>query len=69
MKRYVVRKYVMAENPAEAYKLERNYQPEDVWLDEKQPEPPTDQIGFDFQGSGYSYSPVMKRKKKRTKRK
>lgn len=48
-KRYVVKKYVMATSAQEALKLEPKVKPNDVWLDEKQPEEPqpqADAIGF-----------------------
>ena len=48
-KRYVVKKYVMARSAQEALKLEPKVKPDDVWLDEKQPEAPTqptEAIGF-----------------------
>ena len=47
MKRYVIKKYVMAESLEDALKRERKVKPDDGWLDEKQPEPiKTDAIGF-----------------------
>jgi len=48
-KRYVVKKYVMATSAQEALKLEPKVKPDDVWLDEKQPDPPQElpsAIGF-----------------------
>lgn len=67
MKRYVIRKYVMAESIVEAISKENKAPVEDAWLDEKQPDPKeqTSQIGFDLSPSGYYYSPYLKRKKKR----
>lgn len=37
-KRYIVRRYVLALSPVDALLNERVIQPDDVWLDEKQPE-------------------------------
>ena len=34
-KRYIIRKYVMAESATQAMKLEKNFRVEDVWVDEK----------------------------------
>jgi len=34
LKRYIVRKYIMAKNAQEALKKERRYRPDDVWVDE-----------------------------------
>lgn len=69
MKRYIIKKEVMANSLAEALQKERSIQPRDAWEDEKQPEPEqkTDQIGFNLEGDGYYYSPYMKRRKKRNK--
>ena len=66
MTRYIIKKYVEANSLEEALKLERKIKPDDAWKDEKQPEPEqkADLIGFDTSGSGYYYSPYMKRKKK-----
>jgi hypothetical protein len=68
MKRYIVRKYVMAESLVEALQKEKKVVAEDGWIDEKQPDEPTskDQIGFDLQGrdSYISHSPYMKKRKK-----
>lgn len=53
-KRYVVKKYVMARSAQEALKLEPKVKPDDVWLDEKQPDPPQEQapaIGFEIPSS------------------
>ena len=70
MKRYVVRKYVMANSLVEALQKEKTVIAEDGWIDEKQPEEsrPQDQIGFDLQGkdSYISHSPYMKPKKKKS---
>jgi hypothetical protein len=67
MKRYIVRKYVMANSLAEALKNEKKVVAEDGWIDEKQPEPEQkmDAIGFDTSPSRYYYSPHLKRKKKK----
>lgn len=66
MKRYVVRKYVMANSLVEALKKEKTVVAEDGWIDEKQPESEhnTHVIGFDINGSDY-YSPHLKQNKKR----
>lgn len=65
MKRYVVRKYVMANSLVEALQKEKKVVAEDGWIDEKQPDPPqADAIGFNLSGDGYYYSPYLKRKKK-----
>ena len=66
MKRYVVRKYVMANSLVEALQKEKKFVAEDGWIDEKQPEGESrEAIGFDLQGrSSYvSHSPYLKRKK------
>lgn len=71
MKRYIVRKYVMANSLVEALQNERKVKPEDGWIDEKQPEPEQkmDAIGFNTSGSDYYYSPVLKPKKKLLRKK
>jgi hypothetical protein len=35
IKRFIVRKYVMATCAQEALKKERHYRPDDIWLDEE----------------------------------
>lgn len=70
MKRYIVRKYVMANSLVEALKNEKKVIAEDGWIDEKQPdEPKADAIGFNLQGSDYYYSPHMKKNVKKRKKK
>src|ERR1700749_2732575 len=63
MKRYIIRKYVMAKSPADAYRLEKKVNAEEVWLDEKQPDPPssTHAIGFNMEESSDYYSPIAKK--------
>ncbi len=68
MKRYVIKKYVIADSLQKALEQERKVKPDDAWLDEKQPEEQKDQIGFDLEGSGYYYSPYLKRKKRKSKK-
>jgi len=50
MKRYVIKKYVMANSLEEALKIERKVKPDDGWVDEKQPEQSstTNAIGFEI---------------------
>lgn len=71
MKRYVVKKYVMANSLVEALQKEKKVVAEDGWIDEKQPEPTEQisQIGFELEGSGYYYSPYLKRKKRKSTKK
>lgn len=38
LKRFIIRKYVMTQSAVEAIKNERKHKPDDVWLDDKQPE-------------------------------
>lgn len=59
----------MAENPAEAYQNEKHYKPEDVWLDEKQPEEKPGQIGYDLPPSDDYYGTAYLKKKTKKKRK
>lgn len=68
MKRYVVRKYVMANSLVEALQNESKVVAEDGWIDEKQPEPEhkPDAIGYELPPSEYYYSPHSKRKKKKS---
>lgn len=35
LRRYIVRKYVMATTAADALKKERKHMPDDIWLDEE----------------------------------
>lgn len=35
LKRFIVRKYVMASSAAEALKIERKYRPDDCWVDDE----------------------------------
>ena len=65
MTRYIIKKYVDAESLEEALKIERQIRPQDAFKADEQPEAPKDQIGFNLDGSGYYYSPYLKRKKKR----
>lgn len=71
MKRFVIRKYVMANSLVEALQKEKKIVAEDGWLDEKQPEPEEkpSQIGFNIEGDGYYYSPYLKRKKRKQNKK
>jgi hypothetical protein len=70
MKRYIIKKYIMAESLQKALEQERKIKPEDAWLDEKQPERQelTSQIGFELPASEYYYSPVMKKNAKKRKK-
>jgi hypothetical protein len=49
-KRYIVRKYVMAQSAADAIKQERKRSPDDVWIDEEwmknNPQAESRPIGF-----------------------
>jgi len=71
MKRYVVRKYVMANSLVEALQKEKKVVAEDGWIDEKQPEPTEKPslIGFNLDSDGYYYSPYLKRKKRKSTKK
>jgi hypothetical protein len=68
MTRYIIKKYVDADSLEDALRIERKVKPQDAFKAEEQPEQPTDQIGFDLQGSGYYYSPYLKRKKRKSKK-
>lgn len=35
LKRYIVRKYIMAKSAKEAMKKERQHMPDDIWVDEE----------------------------------
>lgn len=69
-KRYILRKYVFANNLNEAIQLDTKTQVEDAWLDgEFKPEEKTALIGFEYREPEevVVYSPVMKPKKKTKK--
>ena len=34
-RRYIVRKYIMAESVADVLRVERKHRPDEVWIDEK----------------------------------
>lgn len=64
MKRYVIKKYIMAKSLMEALKKEKDVKPDDAWVDEKQPDPPANLIGY-YIGSehpGTSSDLISKRK-------
>lgn len=64
MKRFVVKKYIMAKSASDALRKERMIKPDDVWVDEKQPEQSQmDAIGFDLDISSVYYSEYMKKHK------
>lgn len=68
MKKYIIKKYILANSIHEAIKLEKNKKPDDVFLDEAS-EPRVESapylIGFDTASSDAYYSEYMKRKKKK----
>lgn len=59
MKRYVLRKYVMAKNITEAIKKDRDTEVSDAWVDDKETESNATAIGFDL-GAGYMDSDQLK---------
>lgn len=65
LKRYQVKKSVMAESLVDALLLEKQANVEHVWLDDNQPEEKTALIGFRYEEPEevISYSPILKRKK------
>ena len=68
MKKYIVKKYILANSIHEAFKLEKNAKPDDIFLDSAS-EPQVggmSAIGFDTSRSDYYYSPVMKKKKRKS---
>jgi hypothetical protein len=69
MKKYIVKKYILANSIHEVFKLEKSKKPDDILLDSDS-EPKVEgtyAIGFDTSASDYYYSPHMKRKKKSRK--
>jgi len=71
MNRYIIKKYVVAKSLQQALQKEKSARPDEILKDENQSEsePKVDAIGFSLEGDGYYYSPYLKRKKKRSKRK
>lgn len=68
MTRYLIKKYVDANSLEEALKIERKVKPQDAFKAEEQPDSNKDQIGFKLDASEYYYSPILKRKKKRSRK-
>ena len=67
MKKYIVKKYIIANSIHEVFKLEKNRKPDDILLDSDSE--PTVQgtyaIGFDTKASDDYYSAYMKRKNRK----
>lgn len=49
LKRYVIRKYIMAKSAHEALKLERRHRPDDVYVDQKTNEEFVSAIGYEVE--------------------
>lgn len=68
LKRYIVKKYIMATSAHQALKKERRVRPDDVWVDEEwakqNPTQLVSAIGFTTEQDYYSSDYWAKKKKK-----